>query len=222
MQVRGIANRYSKSGGVQLVATLGFSRGDFAVFSIAGFSARMQKIYQLVTPRLNRLGLELAPELTRRLRVELFPHDAQHRARTSGPPGETWIAWGPSPTGYKRDGYLALFISGVGVHVRLAVKSQAAQREAMARRLATGSSELEKAFRGTKIRRYENWNFQELPAAAPAGRDFFLNLADALARQTGGIDVGFGWSTRDALRLDRAEVIDAFGELEPLYRVIRA
>jgi uncharacterized protein YktB (UPF0637 family) len=204
------------------VATLGFSRGDFEAFSIAGFSARMQKVFELVTPRLNRLGLELAPELSRRLRVELFPHAAQHRQRTSSPPGETWIAWGPSPAGYKRYGYLALFISGAGVHVRLVVKSEAARRDAMATALAAGSAELEKAFRGTRIQHYENWNFQKPPALVPAARDFFLSLADALTRKTGGIDVGFGWTARDALRLDRAEVLDAFSELEPLYRIIRA
>ena len=41
------------------------------------------------------------------------------------------------------------------------------------------------------------------------------------AEKTGALDVGFGWGLRDASRLDRNEVLDAFGELEPLYRVLR-
>ena len=55
-----------------------------------------------------------------------------------------------------------------------------------------------------------------------AGSDFFDRLGDALEQKTSGIDVGFGWPVPDALKLDRAEVLDAFRELEPLYRVIRS
>jgi len=204
------------------VARLGFSRGDFEVFSIAGFSARMQKIYELVTPRLIRLGDELGPELSLRLHVKLFPHVAKHQGRAVSPPGETWIAWGPSPAGYKRHPYLALCISGAGLHARTVVKSEASGRDAMARLLESKSAELEKSFHGTRIQRYEKWDCRKIPASTAAGRDFFSSLGDALTRKTGGIDVGFGWSARDALMLDRAEVLDAFVELEPLYRMIRA
>ena len=203
------------------MARVGFSRGDFEVFSIPGFSARMQKIYLGVTPRLRRLGVELAPELTRRLHVELFPHAAQHRRRTSDPPSESWIAWGPSRAGYKRSAYLALFISSVGLHARLVVNSDAEGRDAMAWALATNIAELEKSFRGTRIQRYEEWDFRKMPAQATAGRDFFISLADALNEKTGAIDVGFGWPVRDAITLDRAELLDAFGELAPLYRATR-
>jgi uncharacterized protein YktB (UPF0637 family) len=204
------------------VATLGFSRGDFEVFSIPGFSARMQKIFELETPRLNRLGVELAPELARAMREQSFAHSAQHRRRTAAPPGETWIAWGPSRAGYKRFAYVALFISGAGLHARLVVNPEAEGRDAMAQALVIRSAELGKSFRGTKIQRYENWDYLKTPAPAPASRDFFLNLADALSRKSGSIDVGFGWTVRDALRLDRAEVLDAFSELAPLYRALRA
>ncbi|HYL60776.1 MAG TPA: DUF1054 family protein [Candidatus Acidoferrales bacterium] len=203
------------------MARVGFSRGDFEVFSIPGFSARMQKIYLRITPRLNRLGVELAPELSRRLRVELFPHSAQHRRRTSAPPGETWIAWGPSRAGYKRAAYVALFVSSAGLHARLVVSHDAEGRGAMARALATNSAELEKSFRGAKIQRYEDWDFRKMPPLTSAGRDFFMSLADAIAGKTGAIDVGFGWAVRDALRLDRAELLDAFAELAPLYRALR-
>ena len=204
------------------MATLGFSRGDFAVFSIEGFSARMQKIYELVRPRLVRLGNELAPELARNLHMEFFPHVAKHQRRTVNPPPETWAAWGPSPKGYKRYGYLALCISAAGIHARAVVKSEADRRPEMARRVAEKSGELERAFRGTRIERYEKWDCRQMPAPLAAGRGLFAELAAALAKKTGGIDVGFGWPVREALRLDRAEVVDAFRELEPLYRIFRA
>src|SRR5215469_2687782 len=105
------------------MATLGFTREDFGVFRIEDFSARMNEIYARIRPRLLRLGAQLAPELGRKLHQELFPHIAKHARRAVNPPPETWAAFGPSPKGYKRFGYLALCISGAGFHARAVVKS---------------------------------------------------------------------------------------------------
>src|SRR5271157_2404303 len=110
------------------MAGLGFTPTDFAVFKVEGFSERMQQIYARVRPRLMRLGNELAPELARKLHLEFFPHVARHARRTVNPPPETWAAFGPSPKGYKRYGYLALCISGEGIHARAVVKSEADER----------------------------------------------------------------------------------------------
>lgn len=204
------------------MATLGFSRGDFEVFAIEGFSARMAKIYERIRPRLVRLGIELAPELSRKLHMEFYPHVAKHMRRTVNPPDETWAAFGPSPRGYKRYGYLALCISGAGIHARAVVKSDADKRPEMARLIKSKSADLGKSFRGAKIQQYKNWDCRILPDSSAAGPDFFDGLGDALGKKTGGIDVGFGWTVREALKVDRAEVLDAFGELEPLYRVLRS
>lgn len=204
------------------MAGLGFARSDFALFKLEGFNERMQQIYAHVRPRLLRLGDELAPELARKFHLEFFPHVARHARRTVNPPPETWAAFGPSPKGYKRYGYLALCISGAGLHARMVVKSEANRRPEMARALKRHSGELARALRGTPIARYDKWDFNVLPAAAPADGGLFGALADALDKKTGGIDLGFGWSVRDALRLDRAELLDAYRELEPLYRVVRS
>ena len=55
----------------------------------------------------------------------------------------------------------------------------------------------------------------------PAGSKLWTELAKSIEKKTGGIDVGFGWRLSDALRLDRGELLDAYRELEPLYRVCR-
>ena len=204
------------------MATLGFLRRDFEVFAIEGFSARMAKLDEFITPRLIRLGNELAPELSRTLHMQFFPHIARHMRATASPPNETWAAFGPSRAGYKRHGYLALFMSVVGIHARAVVKPDAENRPEIARAIKSKSADLQKSFRGTKIHQYQNWNCRELPRSSTAGADFFEGLADALAKKSGGIDVGFGWLVRDALTIDRAEVLDAFRELEPLYRVIHS
>jgi uncharacterized protein YktB (UPF0637 family) len=203
------------------MATLGFLRRDFEVFAIEDFSARLAKIDELVTPRLMRLALEFCGELSRN-HLDFFPHIARPIRRAANPPGETWVAFGPSNAGYKRHAYLALCVSGVGIHARVIVQADADKRSEMAGVIKSKSADLQKSFRGTKIQQYRNWDCRELPRSSTAGADFFDGLADALAKKSGGIDVGFGWLVRDALTIDRAEVLDAFRELQPLYRVVQS
>jgi uncharacterized protein YktB (UPF0637 family) len=204
------------------VPTLGFTRADFDIFKLEGFDERMQQILGRVRPRLVRLGNDLAPELARKLHLEFFPHVARHARRTVNPPPETWAAFGPSPKGYKRYGYLALCISGFGIHARAVVKSEADNRVEMGRRLANQAAELTRSFKGTPVARYDRWNFERLPAPIPATDELWCDLAQGLAKKTGGLDLGFGWPVADALKVDRAEFVDAFRELEPLYRVLRS
>jgi uncharacterized protein YktB (UPF0637 family) len=202
--------------------TLGFKARDFEVFKVPDFSARMELIVGHLRPRLVKLGGELAPELSRKLHVEFFPHVARHARRTVNPPPETWASFGPSPRGYKRYGYLALCISKAGLHARAVVKSEADRRPELAAKLRAKASELAKSFGGTKLGHYENWDFTHLPAPATAEPAFFEAIADELAKKTGIIDVGFGWQVREAMHLERAELLEAFAELEPLYRVLRS
>jgi uncharacterized protein YktB (UPF0637 family) len=191
-------------------------------FEIEGFNQRMEQLYALVRPRLMRLGDELAPELARKLRLEFFPHVARHARRTVNPPPETWAAFGPSPRGYKHYGYLALCISRAGVHARAVVKPEAQHRPAMAGGLRRRAGELTRSLSGIRISRYDRWDFGKLPPAVAADEQFFAELGANLERKIGGgIDIGFGWPRSEALRLDRAELLDAFRELEPIYRVLR-
>ena len=202
--------------------TLGFKPRDFEVFAVAGFNERMRLLYEHVRPRLVKLGEELAPELSRKLHLEFFPHVAKHARRTVNPPAETWAAFGPSPKGYKRYGYLALCISGAGLHARAVVKTEADHRPEMGARICANASELARSLRGTRIAHYEKWNFRNLPTPIEAEPAFFEAIAEAFAKKTGVLDVGFGWKMRDSIRLERAELLDAFAELEPLYRILRS
>jgi uncharacterized protein YktB (UPF0637 family) len=147
---------------------------------------------------------------------------ARHARRTVNPPPETWAAFGPSPRGYKRYTYLALCISGVGLHARCVVKAEADNRPLMAQKLREGSAQLAKDFNRTRLARYDRWSFTELPVGRPVDCDQFVTtLAENLTKKAGGLDLGFGWNLKEALRLDRAELLDAFRELEPLYRILR-
>jgi uncharacterized protein YktB (UPF0637 family) len=204
------------------MAALGFRRDDFAIFRIEDFSARMNEIYTRIRPRLLRLGTQLAPELGRKLHLEFFPHIAKHARGTVNPPPETWAAFGPSPKGYKRYGYLALCVSGAGLHARAIVKSEADGRAQMADEIVTRAGDLQKSWRSTRIGRYDDWDFGSLPEEVPATAELLSMLSTSLRKKTGGIDLGFGWPPIQASRLDHAELLDAFRELEPLYRILRS
>lgn len=204
------------------MATLGFTPVDFEVFKVEGFSDRMEQIYEHVRPKLIRLGDELAPALARKLHMEFFPHVAKHARRTVNPPPETWTAFGPSQRGYKRYGYLALAISSMGLTARAVVKSEADLRGEMARLLKARAKQLAADFEDTKIARYDKWDCRSQPAQLPALSELFTTLAEALGKKTGGMDLGFGWSVKQSLRLEPDELLDAFAELEPLYRVVRS
>ena len=154
------------------MATLGFIRRDFEVFAINGFSARMAKLDELINPRLIRLANELAPELSLTFHMQFFAHIAKHMRRTANPPDETFAAFGPSRAGYKRYGYLALCVSGVGIHARAALKPDADNRPEIARAIKSKSAELQKSFRGTRVQQYENWNCREMPRLVTAGAEF--------------------------------------------------
>ena len=204
------------------LAASGFITRDFQVFAVPDFSARMELLFRHIRPKLVKLADELAPELSRKLHVEFFPHVARHARRTVNPPDETWAAFGPSPKGYKRYGYLALCISKAGLHARAVVKSEADRRPEIGSKIRAKASELAKSFGGTRLAHYENWNFTNLPRPAAAELTFFGSLADELAKKSGILDVGFGWQVRDAIHLERAELLEAFAELEPLYRILRS
>jgi len=204
------------------LAGLGFTPTDFEVFQIEGFNQRMAKIYEHVRPKLIRLGNELAPELARKLHLEFFPHVAKHARRTVNPPAETWCAFGPSARGYKRYGYLALCISAAGLHARLVVKPEADHRPQIAEGLRRKAGELTRSFKGVAPSRYDKWNFRDLPEPLTGNQELWSELAGALDKKSGGVDVGFGWRVKAALRLDRAELLDGYRELEPLYRICRS
>lgn len=204
------------------MATLGFNRADFQVFEVEGFNERMAELYAKVRPKLLRLGDELAPQLARKLHLEFFPHVARHARRTVNPPAETWCAFGPSAKGYKRYPYLGLCISRFGLQARVVVKSEADRRPEMSATLQRKGAELTRALHGTMVARYDNWSFDALPAAVPADQELWEQLAGALAKKTGGIDLGVGWPIREALKVDREEVLEGFRELEPVYRACRA
>ncbi|MGH7948313.1 MAG: DUF1054 family protein [Candidatus Binataceae bacterium] len=202
------------------MATIGFIFTDFRIFDVDGFSRRMEQIHRHIRPKLLRLGGQIAPELGMMLRTEFFPHVARHARQTVNPPSETWVAFGTSARGYKREAHFALCVSRFGIHARVIVARESDHRRAMAARLRDHAAELAKSFDRTRLERYDSWDFTRMPPRVAADRALFETLSDELTKKAGGINVGFGWPVREALTLERAELLDAYRELVPLYRTL--
>jgi uncharacterized protein YktB (UPF0637 family) len=204
------------------MANIGFSHEDFKVFSIPTFPERMQGIKERVRPKLTALGESLQPALKKLTKSDVFPHVAKHARRTVNPPPETWVAFGPSARGYKKYGYFGLALSRGGLHTRIVVKDEAPDRPQMAKVLVDRSDVLAKVFAEHTVARYDRWNYAGIPELTIATADFWQEVAEVLAKKTGGMDVGLGWSVNRAVKLTDKQVLEAFASLLPLYEITRA
>jgi uncharacterized protein YktB (UPF0637 family) len=204
------------------MANIGFSHEDFEVFGIPTFPERMQGIKERLWPKLTALGGSLQPALRTLAQSEVFPHVAKHARRTVNPPPETWVAFGPSARGYKKYGYFGLALSRGGLHTRIVVKDEAVDRQQMAKVLIDRADVLAKVFAEHTVARYDRWNYAGMPELTRPTADFWQEVAEALAKKTGGLDVGLGWPVNRALKLTDKQVVEAFALLLPLYEITQA
>jgi uncharacterized protein YktB (UPF0637 family) len=182
----------------------------------------MQGIKERVRPKLTALGEGLRPALKRLANSEVFPHVAKHARRTVNPPPETWIAFGPSPRGYKKYGHFGLMVSRGGLHARIVVKDEAPDRPHMAKVLMDRVEALAKVFATRTLSRYDRWHYDGVPAPVQPTADFWHGVAETLAKKTGGLDVGIGWPVEHAMKLSERQVLEAFESLLPVYEITRA
>ncbi len=88
-----------------------FRASDFRVFDFQGFQPRMTAIRAQIRPKLEALGADLLPDLSRVTGMEAFAHVAKHARRTVNPPDDTWVAFGPDKRGYKKHCHFKVAIS---------------------------------------------------------------------------------------------------------------
>ena len=93
------------------MAFAGFTSSDFKVFDLKGFQPRMAAIRAQIRPKLEALGADRLPDLSRVTGGETFAHVAKHARRTVNPPDDTWVAFGPDKRGYKKSCHFKVAIS---------------------------------------------------------------------------------------------------------------
>jgi uncharacterized protein YktB (UPF0637 family) len=165
-------------------AVADWHKQELAIFFLEGFSARMEAIRALIQPKLRALGERLTPHIGRLARHPCYAHVAKHLRRTVNPPPETWVAFSPSPRGYKQFCHYAFVVSG-GIHTRLVVNSEAPNRLVQAMRLQQAASELVKLTKALPLRVYEPWDYQSLPPLIEHQQSFWRNSAERLKLKRG-------------------------------------
>lgn len=80
----------------------GFTKTDFATFTIDGLDERMTAIQERIQPKFKQLGEELVEDLSMLVGSEMYLHIARHARRTVNPPNDTWLAVAGNKRGYKQ------------------------------------------------------------------------------------------------------------------------
>jgi hypothetical protein len=191
---------------------------DFAVFAVPDLASRMAALRARLSPRLEALGVLLAPRVSELVGGAVYAHVARHARRTVNPPPATWVALGPSPRGYKAFPHLAVAADARGLSFALTLKPEAAEaRRRLGDLLARG--ELPR-----RVRTLDDlWAFEhpEDPGGTPA-RSLDPAWAARLRGPRGAICLGRRRDLAGEAPIPGEEVVDlalaTFAVLAPLYR----
>src|SRR6266511_1745455 len=106
----------------------GFTPADFKVFDIDGFKPRMDAIRTRIRPKLEAMGRDLLPDVTRIAGDAAFAHVARHARRTVNPPDDTWVAFALDKRGYKQHCHFKVAVSRGGVRFLFEAGPEHAQK----------------------------------------------------------------------------------------------
>jgi len=120
----------------------GFTSADFTVFSLPGFEERMGALKQIVRPKLEAIGAQLAPALSEAVGMPMYAHVAKHARRTVNPPKDTWVAWSANARGYKAHPHFQVGLWGTHVFALFAMIYEAPQKASFARQLRENLDQL--------------------------------------------------------------------------------
>ncbi len=207
------------------MAGLGIGLEEFALFRIADPGERADALETGLAPALLGIAGHLVGGLSRIAGVSLAAQPAKVARRKGVAPEEILVAFCAGDKGYRAVPHLALAVTRAQLHARVAVRASADRRGVMRRTLEREAANLArkgKPFR--KLRSYCEWDFEELPEIAPAhSAAFWIELADALAsarNSAAGLDVGVAWSSEEARSLAIGDVLGAYRDLAPLYKLL--
>jgi uncharacterized protein YktB (UPF0637 family) len=203
-----------------------FVAGDFKVFDVTGFRARMDEIRGRVRPKLETLGRGLAPAVSRSAGAEVFAHVAKHARRTVNPPDDTWVAFGPDARGYKKHCHFKIAVSRRRVRFLFEVGPEHADKRRWAAAWKRSAPRLAPVLRRVKNLAWFKNEHDEEPAAplADLAPDALADLGDELMRtRDGQLVIGRAVPAEEAARWTeaqyRAAALETFRALVPLYRL---
>jgi uncharacterized protein YktB (UPF0637 family) len=205
------------------MAGLGIGPDEFALFRIVDPDERAAALEERLLPALARVGEGLVAGLSRVAGAPLAQQPGKLVRRKNHPPEETFVAFCPGDKAHLKVPFLAVAVTRAHLHARVAARSdrEGAIRRAIERE-AANLARKGKPFR--KLRSYADWDYEELPEIAPAhSAAFWLEVGEHLARERnggGGLDLGTAWAAEDARNLSLGDLLGAFRDLAPLYKLL--
>ncbi|HEY3265866.1 MAG TPA: DUF1054 family protein [Armatimonadota bacterium] len=204
----------------------GWTPGDFEIFSVPSFEARMELLRARIQPRLDELGRDILPLLEADTGTEWFHHVAKHMRRTVNPPSDTWVAFNQAKRGYKATVHFSAGISALGANVCIVVKPECTEREDFAESLARNAQDVADRFAGETglfVGDVPNAPLSDLqPAGALAPADW-LKQANALRRvKSFEFEAGYRIPSAEACSLGPSLVEAVFERIRTLRRTLRA
>jgi uncharacterized protein YktB (UPF0637 family) len=203
-----------------------FGAGDFKVFDVNGFQARMSQIRERIRPKLEAIGHSLAPSIQRTTGDETFAHVAKHARRTVNAPHDTWVAFAADRRGYKKHAHFKVAISRNCVRFLFEVGPEFSDKKRWAAAWKKSAPRIGPVLRRVKGLAWFKNEHDETPAA-PLGDltpDDLAALADELVRTRDsqlvlGRTVAAGEAARWTEAQYRAAALETFRALAPLYRL---
>ena len=204
----------------------GFTSSDFKVFDIPGFEPRMAAIKSRVRPKLEAVGRELLPDVTRIGGAPAFPHVAKHARRTVNAPDDTWVAFALDKRGYKKHCHFKVALSRTGVRFLFEAGPEHADKRRWLAAWKRDAPKLVSVLRRSEGLAWFRNEHDEAPAAvlADLSPEEITRLGDELVRTRDGQLVlgrvvptkkAASWKSADCLRAAR----ETYHLLAPLYRL---
>ena len=208
------------------MAFTGFTSSDFKVLDLRGFQPRMAAIRAQIRPKLEALGAELLPDVSRVTGGDAFAHVAKHARRTVNPPDDTWVAFGPDKRGYKKHCHFKVAISRRCVRFLFEAGPEYAEKNKWVGAWKKHAGRVAPALKKAKGLAWFKDEHDDEPAAilADLTSEEIARLGDELTRtRDGQFVLGRLVSESDATKWGAEEYLKAatatFEVLAPLYRL---
>ncbi|MFD1018023.1 YktB family protein [Thalassobacillus hwangdonensis] len=203
----------------------GFKQKDFDIFSIPGLEERMEALRANLSPKLEDIATELAPDLTAMTGDEMFVHVAKHARRSKNPPNDTWAALANNKRGYKKLPHFQVGLWETHVFIWFAVIYESPIKQDYAEVLSKHQSNITTNIPGNFV-----WSMDHTkPDAKPHGdmtEEDFTHMIDRLKNvKKSEFLCGIQIDRNDDVLRDRDAFLDrcrqTFETLKPLYELTR-
>ncbi|GGC80208.1 UPF0637 protein YktB [Thalassobacillus devorans] len=203
----------------------GFTDKDFDVFTIPGLEERMEVLRSQVSPKLEAIAAELAPDVTALTGDEMFVHVAKHARRTKNPPEDTWAALANNNRGYKKLPHFQIGLWETHVFVWFAVIYESPVKQDFAKAIKKEDNQIRKEIPEDFVWSIDHTKPDALPQKELTDEKF-SEMVDRLENvKKAELLCGLNIDRNDPILKDADKFLArckaTFETLEPLYRMAK-